>query len=194
MEMYYCVRKDWQDKKSQVGINYKILKNAINAKEKLGDKYSVFDSNGTLIYPEKIKEEINMNYEFKEGDIVQFTSNAVLASGRNIPEELINAPVYIRKVNEDMCTVARKITGPALGNIAIEFLIPYQEGNFANIEPYFVKVVKEAPLYHNANNTSRTLRKARRGDLFTIVDEKDNFGKIKIGAGWIELSRVQKLV
>jgi hypothetical protein len=193
MELYYCVRKDWQDKKSQVGINYKILNNAIKARDRLSDEYSVFDSNGILIYPEKLKEETNMDYNFKEGDIVQFVPNAVLESGRNIPEELINAPIHIRKVNDNTCTVARKHNGPALGNVATEFLVPYQEANFVNIEPYFVKVVKESPLYASAANTSRTLRKVRRGDLFTIVDEKDNFGKIKIGAGWIDLSKVIKL-
>jgi hypothetical protein len=29
--------------------------------------------------------------------------------------------------------------------------------------------------------------------MITIVDEKNGFGKIKIGAGWIDLSRVIKL-
>jgi N-acetylmuramoyl-L-alanine amidase len=34
----------------------------------------------------------------------------------------------------------------------------------------------------------------RRHELYTIVDEKNGWGKLKSGAGWISLDYTQKLV
>lgn len=34
----------------------------------------------------------------------------------------------------------------------------------------------------------------KKGELYTIVAEKDNWGKLKSGAGWICLDYVKKLI
>ena len=54
--MYYRVRKSWEDTKSQIGA-YKILQNAINACDKAGSGYHVFDESGKAVYSAKQIEE-----------------------------------------------------------------------------------------------------------------------------------------
>ena len=55
-EEIYRVRKSWKDSKSQVGA-YKVLEYAIEACEKAGYGYSVFNSSGELLYSAKMPEE-----------------------------------------------------------------------------------------------------------------------------------------
>ena len=59
----YRVRKTWTDAKTQKGA-YKILKNAKACADK-NDGYSVFDWNGTKVYPEETKSEETVSEEKK---------------------------------------------------------------------------------------------------------------------------------
>ena len=101
----YRVRLIWKDSKTQVGA-YKNLKNAQKkCDEHLG--YSVFDSNGNIVYENK---------EFK---------------------------------------------------------------------PYLVKIISEnVPVYRDANIDKQTMY-VHKGEVFTIVEEKDGFLKLKSGVGWL---------
>ena len=60
---WYRVRKTWTDAKTQKGA-YKILKNAKTCADK-NDGYSVFDWNGTKVYPEETKSEATVSEEKK---------------------------------------------------------------------------------------------------------------------------------
>ena len=60
---WYRVRKAWADAKTQKGA-YKVLKNAKACADK-NDGYSVFDWNGTKVYPEETKSEGTASEEKK---------------------------------------------------------------------------------------------------------------------------------
>ena len=60
---WYHVRKTWTDAKTQKGA-YKVLKNAKACADK-NDGYSVFDWNGTKVYPEETKSEETASEEKK---------------------------------------------------------------------------------------------------------------------------------
>lgn len=60
---WYRVRKTWTDAKTQKGA-YKVLKNAKACADK-NDGYSVFDWNGTKVYPEETKSEETASEEKK---------------------------------------------------------------------------------------------------------------------------------
>lgn len=132
---------------------------------------------------------------FKTGDAVQVIPGAVYVNNnKEIPDDVLHIKLYVREVKNDVCTVARAKRGPLLGDIAIENLKPV-EGNIEVIEPYCVQSRNiNIPLFNSANKNSGIVRRLDQFELLTIVDEKNGFGKIKIGAGWVELAKVHKLV
>ena len=128
------------------------------------------------------------------GDKVQIAPGAFyLNSNKEVPTNILNLKLYIRNVKEKYCTVAKSKTGSILGDIANENLKLILDENDCNIDSYIVSVNKEIPLYRNPSEKSSILRNIKRFNLITIVDEKDGFGKIKKGAGWLKLADVEKL-
>lgn len=60
-QKWYRVRKTWTDAKTQKGA-YKVLKNAKACADK-NEGYSVFDWNGTKVYPDEDKADVTTNAE-----------------------------------------------------------------------------------------------------------------------------------
>ena len=131
---------------------------------------------------------------FKVNDAVQIIAGAIyLNNEKEVPESLFNTKLYIREVKSNSAVVARAKTGPVLGEIANENLISL-ESNISNIEPYYIQVpIMNLPAYQSPNKTSGVVKRFNRFALLTIVNEKNGFGKIKVGSGWIELAKVTKL-
>lgn len=131
---------------------------------------------------------------FKVGDAVQVIPGAAYVNNKEIPNDVLRIKLYVREVKKDICTVARAKRGPLLGDIAVNNL-KLVDGNIEVIEPYNIQVRNlNVPLYNSANKNSGIIRRLDHFELLTIVDEKNGFGKIKVGAGWVELEKVHKLV
>ena len=131
---------------------------------------------------------------FKINDTVQVLPGSIyLNTNKEIPDSILNIRLYVREVKENSCVIARAKTGAILGEISNENL-KVIDGNIAAIEPYLVRIPADnVPLYNSANKNSGIIKRLNRFSLITIVDEKNNFGKIKVGAGWIDLSKVDKI-
>jgi hypothetical protein len=131
----------------------------------------------------------------KIGNEVYIMAGAVYVNNnKTVPETLLNTKVFVRNINNNICTVARAKTGPVLGDIAMENLKSAEE-NEIKINPYIIQIpAANIPLYHSASKNSGIIRRLSRFELITIVDEKNGFGKIKVGAGWVELAKVNKIV
>jgi hypothetical protein len=137
------------------------------------------------------KEDFNM---FKVGDTVQIINGAVyLNNGRAVADSLLAVKLYVRETKEHSSVVARAKTGPVVGEIDNNHL-KLVEGNIALIDPYIIQARDvNIPLYNSPNKNSGIIRRLGLFELITIVDEKNDFGKVKMGAGWIDLSKVVKL-
>lgn len=131
---------------------------------------------------------------FKVNDTVQVLAGAIyLNNEKEVPESLLNTKLYVREAKSNSAVIARAKTGPVLGEVSNENLV-IVEGNIANIETYFVQVpTANLPVYYSPNKTSGIVKRLNRFALLTIVDEKNDFGKIKVGSGWVELSKVTRL-
>lgn len=131
---------------------------------------------------------------FKVNDTVQVLAGAIyLNNEKEVPESLLNTKLYVREAKSNSAVIARAKTGPVLGEVSNENLV-IVEGNIANIETYFVQVpTANLPVYYSPNKTSGVVKRLNRFALLTIVDEKNGFGKIKVGSGWVELSKVTRL-
>lgn len=136
-----------------------------------------------------------MENMFKVGDVVYVVADAIyLNNNKEVPASLLNVKLYVREVKENSCVIARAKTGAILGEVANDNLKDASE-NAVQIEPFFVQVQTENfPLYYSANKNSGIVRRANLFDAFTIIDEKNGFGKIKLGKGWVELDKVMRLV
>lgn len=131
----------------------------------------------------------------KIGSEVLLMPNTVfLNSNKEATEEQLKLKLYVRDIKDNKYTVARAKTGPILGIVAKDNLKDANE-NVPEIDPYVVQILEpNTPLYHSSNKNSGILKRLNRFALFTIVNEKNGFGKIKNGAGWVELTKAQKLV
>ena len=132
---------------------------------------------------------------FTIGSEVRLMPNTIfLNNNKEATEEQLKLKLYVRDIKDDKYTVARAKTGPILGIVAKDNLKDANE-NIPQIEPYIIQILESnTPLYHSSNKNSGILKRLNRFSLFTIVNEKNGFGKIKNGAGWIELTKAQKLV
>ena len=131
--------------------------------------------------------------ELKVGSEVQIIPEAFfLNNNKKVSEDILKLKVYIREIKKDgTCIVARAKVGPVLGTILMEDLKPYSNENVAEIEPYIIQIKeKNTPLYNDPREHSNILRHLERFSLFTIVNEKNGFGKIKKGSGWVKLDSV----
>ena len=135
-----------------------------------------------------------MENMFKVGDVVYVVADAIyLNNDKEVPASLLNVKLYVREVKENSCVIARAKTGSILGEVANDFL-KNASVNAAAIDPYIVQIpVANFPVYNSFNKNSGVIKRLNRFALFTIVDEKNGFGKLKVGAGWIELDKVTKL-
>ena len=130
---------------------------------------------------------------FKVGDTVRIISGSVYENNnQKVPENILKLKLFVRAIKDNKYTVARAKTGPVLGDIA-EINLQLVDEDTAKIDAYVVYIPNhDFPLYHSPSKNSGVIRRIKRS-LHTIVDEKNGFGKIKSGAGWVELTKVRKM-
>ena len=204
----YRVRKTWEDSKSQVGA-YSNLKNAKEACDKAGKEYEVYNSNGVAIYPTppaepEIKENNNSKHNFKIGDSVALVKGAKYASGMLIPEWLIGMELYVREIYKDgNIVISTQKKGAITGAVNPKYLSPYIkkvpsknqiQKPADNFTPYIVSVETDILNVRTGAGTNyKIATQVKRHELYTIVEEKNGWGKLKSGAGWISLDYTKKV-
>jgi uncharacterized protein YgiM (DUF1202 family) len=68
------------------------------------------------------------------------------------------------------------------------------ENTIKKFEPYLVRVNVGLLNYRQGPGlTYRKNGKVKRGEIFTIIEEKDDWGRLKSGAGWIYLPYTKKI-
>ena len=130
---------------------------------------------------------------FKIGDEVKITDvDARFLNNKLIPKDITNIKLYIRNITKEGYIIGRSKTGPILGEINEKYLKNIDE-NEAVIPMYAVSTIGVTPLYQSASKNSGVINRLDEDLLLTIVNERNGFGKIRIGAGWVELSKVNIL-
>ena len=70
--------------------------------------------------------------------------------------------------------------------------VPVEKKPAAVKMTYLVRVSRRIDIKRNASASSATVRKCPVG-IYTIVEERGGYGKLKSGAGWVKLSEVRKI-
>ena len=156
----------------------------------MGKKYKVYNSQGIVIYPiENSKNKINI------GDAISLVKDATYTSGGTIPKWVFNSKLYLREIRSDgTYVISTRSSGPITGVVDPKYIIKYSKDTNSNFNSYLVQIdtnilnVRAKP-----NNNSAINTQVSQNQIFTIIDEKDGWGKLKSGAGWISLKYTKKM-
>ena len=196
-KILYYVRKTWENAKSQVGA-FSNLDNAKKACDKAGKDYEVYNKNGISIYP--IPGVSAEQSTYKVLDEVKLITDAVYSNGVKIPNWVQNSKLYIRQIMEDgTLVISTQKTGPITGAVSSTQVVPYSQSieiaqeDKEKFEPYTVIINTNVLNVRNGAGTNYKINtQVTNGGLYTIVEEKNGWGKLKSGAGWISLEYTKK--
>lgn len=193
----YRVRKNWEDSKSQVGA-YSDLNNAKKACDKAGSGYEVYDSQGIAVYP-KVSAPTPSTSEFEIGDAVKLISGSTYSSGTSIPSWVFRNKLYVRSIrsNGDVVISTQK-TGAVTGVVKPSSIVKYESSTSTPVAPSFAPYLVRIDtavlnVRAGAGTNYKITTQVKKNEVYTIVGESDKWGKLKSGAGWINLDYTKKV-
>ena len=210
-QVIYRVRKDWSKPNTQIGA-YSVLENAIKACSEAGPEYKVFDEKGKVVYPEvRVEEEKNPEtggvviipvpqpkpepepekdpYELKILDVIKLKEHAVWTNKKKVPNWVKNSTLYVRKIkaNGEIGISVFK-TGLITGYIEKDQI------DFPEVKVnYVVKILEKLNVREKPDGVSAIKTVLSKNSAYTIIAEKNGFGKLKSGIGWINLAYTKRI-
>jgi hypothetical protein len=144
------------------------------------------------------KEELPKDENlFKVGDEVKLIAGAKYVGGKTIPSWVFRSKLYVRSLRADGIVISTQKTGAVTGVVAANDLTLYSIGSASsnkNFVPYLVRITADVlNVRAGAGTNYRITTQVKKGNVFTIVDSKGDWGKLKSGAGWIHLDYTKKL-
>jgi uncharacterized protein YcbK (DUF882 family) len=148
-----------------------------------------------------IKEAIkNMDiindFVFEPGVEVALLNGAEFTNGKAVASWMFNKKLYVRKVNGENITISTVKTGPVSGIVDKKWLKEWngQLEAAPGFESYVVMITANVlNVRDDAGTDFKINAQVKKSQLFTIIDEKDGWGKLKDGTGWISLEYTRKL-
>ncbi len=139
-------------------------------KENKEEKVEISDSTSSKI-----------EIEFKIGDEVKLLSGATYASGKEIPSWVFRSKLYVRDIrgNNVVISTAKNgaVTGVVSPNDLTLFTATTPSISNSNFTPYLVRINTEALNVRAGAGTSyRVTTQVKKGNVFTIVREKNGWG------------------
>lgn len=129
---------------------------------------------------------------FKVGDAVQLLPDAKYTSGKSIASWVFKSKLYVRKVSGDSITISTLKTGAITGTVNKKYLTKY--GAKTTFAAYKVQVAVDVLNIRAGAGTSYKIKGTIKDHgIYTIVEEKNGWGKLKSGAGWIYLAYTKKV-
>ena len=135
---------------------------------------------------------------FKNGDAIRILPGSKYATGADIPNWVINSKLYARSEADANDTIAFSVskTGPITGRTNIANVMEYTAE--APVDPEFVSYIVQITadvlnVRAGAGTNFKVTSQLYRHSLQTIVAEKDGWGRLKNGTGWISLKYTKKV-
>lgn len=196
----YRVRKSWANAASQKGA-YMNLDNAKRCCDAAGDGYFVYDAKGVQVYPNKIEVQpvapSTPEADLKVGDKIKLVSGATYSSGKSIPAWVFKTVLYCREIRKDGTVVfSTQKTGAITGVIKKTSIQGYEGGSSTPTvaTSYKVKITADVLNVRKGPGTNNGITcRVKKNEVYTIVGESNEWGKLKSGAGWISLAYTKKL-
>lgn len=179
----YRVRKSWDNVSSQLGA----FSNLENAKAACKVGYFVFDENGKVVYP-----VVETKTEFGVGSEIKLVAGAKYINGKDIPSWVLKSKLYVREVRENGHIVFSTLkTGAITGVVAPKYVVAYAGADA--FKPYTVTVTADAlNVRKGPGILYGKVTTVKKGEVYTIIQEKSGWGFLKSTVGWIKLSYTKK--
>ncbi|MBO5956906.1 MAG: DUF882 domain-containing protein [Bacteroidales bacterium] len=198
-KVIYRVRKSWKDAASQKGA-YSVLENAKKCCDQAGTGYYVFDEDGNIVYPKtttSIPSTPSVPDNLKAGDEIKLVAGATYVDGKAIPNWVFKSKLYCRGFRGEDVVFSTLKTGAVTG-VVKKTSIQGFEGTIApstpaNKFPYLVIIDTDVlNVRAGASTATKVTAQVKRNQVYTIVAEDGEWGKLKSGAGWINLKYTKK--
>lgn len=203
-KVIYRVRKSWKDAASQKGA-YSVFENAKKCCDQAGSGYYVFDEDGVVVYPKPNSSTpaqpstpaVPDNLE--PGDVIKLVNGATYVDGKAIPSWVFKSTLYCRGFRGDDIVFSTLKTG-AITGVVKKTSIQGFEGTIAPSTPvpttkfpYLVIIDTDVlNVRAGASTSTKVTAQVKRGQVYTIIAENGEWGKLKSGAGWIHLGYTKK--
>jgi hypothetical protein len=129
---------------------------------------------------------------FVAGQEVQLLPDAKYVSGKSIPAWVFKSKLYVRGFSGKNIRISVLKSGAITGTVAPQYLVkvaPKEE-----FKPYKIKVTAGVLNIRAGAGTSYKINGTIKDKgVYTIVEEKSGWGKLKSGAGWIYLGYTKKV-
>lgn len=157
----------------------------------------------TEVKPETKPEVKPVTTSVTKGSCVKIASNAVYSNGVNIPNWVKNKKWIVDKLVGDVAIINKDVDNtPGLAinsgvNVKYLTVVKVENKPIEKVEafkPYVVRVTASALNVRKGPGTNYSINTCiyDKG-AYTIVEESDNWGKLKSGAGWICLDYTKKI-
>lgn len=130
------------------------------------------------------------------GDVVKVTSGATYYNGKAVPAWVQKKNWIVKEVKGDRAVIDKSEDGKnaICSAVNTKFLTVVKKSASSSFKPYLVKVTADALNIRSGAGTSYKITGCiTNGGVYTIVDEKDGWGKLKSGLGWICLDYTKKV-
>ena len=156
---------------------------------KLGQNY--YDKYHVEISEPPVSTEV----KFKAGDLVILSNDAVYYNGKAIPNWVKAKAWYVKDQDKDRVVIDKSEDGQNSINSPVnEKYLTLKKIEVKEFAPYLVKVTASVLNYRQGPSTNYKINGTiKKNEVYTIVEEKDGWGKLKSGAGWICLDYVKKI-
>lgn len=157
-------------------------------KKAIKEAVDMMDENVIIPEVEELKLEV--------GTEVMLTKDAVFTNGKSVASWLFGKKLYVRKINGDNVTVSTVQSGAVSGIVDKKYLKKYDSTLIAapGFEEYVVMITGDVVnVRAGAGTNYKATTQVKQHQLYTIVDEKDGWGRLKNGSGWICLDFAKKI-
>lgn len=199
-KVIYRVRKAWKDAASQKGA-YSVLENAKKCCDQAGAGYYVFDEDGNVVYPKTTTSTTpttpSVPDNLEDGDEIKLVAGATYVDGKAIPSWVFKSKLYCRGFRGEDVVFSTLKTGAVTG-VVKKTSIQGFEGTIAPSTPktefpYLVIIDTDVlNVRAGASTATKVTAQVKRNQVYTIVAEDGEWGKLKSGAGWINLKYTKK--
>lgn len=182
---YFRVAKSLDDENISKYSNYDT---ALRACQISGSGYSIFNDEDECVYT---FEDLSI----RVGDEVSIKTGARYASGGIIPERIMKSKCYVRMVDKfGNFALSTSSTGRIFGSVKPEDLVKY---GFSpdGMEPYVALIIHDNVNVHTGPSDKYKILETinAKDSLYTITEEQNGFGRLKINQGWIDLKHIKKV-
>ena len=138
------------------------------------------------------KETPKNDTTFKLGEEVQLLPDAKYTSGKSIPKWVFKSKLYVRGISGNNIVISILKSGAITGTVNKKYLA--KKAAPSAPKEYRVQVTVDVLNIRAGASTSYKVKgQIRDRGIYTIVDQKNGWGKLRSGAGWIYLAYTKRI-